>query len=985
MVKKILFTVILFLSMNNLYGYEYMVEPCDDGSFWNIMAGMDPWGGLVFGVTNYTSQGTGAVRLTINEEGDWSASVLRRFGPTRFQGSYATSIADIKSIKMDIYNPSGTNITFRLYVITSWDTSKWQYSTTETAFSNQWTTLEFDLTQNNWNPRGIGDWPDAGSWDQYLHGRENVEEIRLEVFKNDGDNSGFSNQLFILDNIRFTVDDSSVIDFENYEDKTMNNGSKKTVPAGSSLTNYIINNAYQGTQALQIDYSIAANTNGIIWLPQLCRNFTNAKWFSIVARGTGNIRLMLSESVEPPSGITSDGDVWASTTVNVSNSDWDTFYISMNSFTKYSGGGSGTKNLSYITNIGIMIGTGSGSVVIDKLKIQTNDYLENKIVGIFPAPGSLFTNSYNKCKIYLESGFDYNNFKIIINDSEFTKSSNNITIDTNAQYILISNLEQFDAYEILKFKIIDNSGLNYSWMYYKKQTYLYEYSIIDNFESYDSDSDVTSVWSGANSDGSSISISKGDISYEGNNSLKLSYSIASNGWVNAGRDVPLINISQYQYIEFYAKGYGNVLIGLQEDLSGSVNLDGEVWASSLYPVSSAWQKYVIPLDSLTVTGSSSKGGVFDKSKIRWIEFDFNQRTYGTNRTAYIDYIKLVKSEKEFKLLSYIVPMSNEIFLLFNGRLNETSDSLVKKIYELNNALNIGKLIVEDNTGRNTGGVRIKLNTALQNNKIYTLYLDNIEDENGRRFSGKIYILNLNAVYQSGDAIPGSGGTMQYNDLYLMVDEGSFSSSEVITISKINYSINKNYTPVSDIYCISFNDTPKKDIKLILPYFKIDDEKYNQDNFKVAYFDGVNWIPLNSEVNVYGKYVIADIHKPGNYSIIEYTQTDNGGTILSYDDVKVYPDIFTPNNDGVNDEVTFSYYLNKPSYVTIKVFTITGKLVKEVLAHSYKNKGFHSDVTWDGTTDGIKLKRGVYLYKVETTAADNSNIKDVIIKPITIFR
>ncbi len=984
MVKKILVLVVIVLS-TNLYGYEYSVEPCDDGSFWNIMNGIDPWVGGDFGLTNYTSQGTGAVWLTVNTEGDWSNGVLRRFGPLRFQGGYATSMADIKSIKFDIYNPSGTNMIFRLYVITKWDTSKWQYSTEQTALANQWTTLEFDLTQDNWNPRGIGDWPDAGSWDQYLHGRENIEEIRLEVFKNDGNNSLFSNQRFILDNIKFTVDDSVIMDFESYEDKTMNNGSKRTVPTGSSVTDYIINNSYQGTQALRIEYNVAANTNAIVWLPQLCRNFTNIRKLSFVTKGTGVLQLLFSESIAPPFGIAgnSDGDVWQTKVLRFTNNEWDTFYISMDSLTKYSGSGAGVKDLSYITNIGIKLLSGTGGFIIDNLKTHNTNYFGNSIVDIFPAPGSLFTNSYSKCKIYFDTGLDKNNFKININGTEFDKDSVSLKIDTNANFILINNLDDFNKYEILKFRITDDNGLDYSWVYYKKSADVYESSTIDDFEKYSSDSDIKGVWSTGNSSGSTVSVSLGDISYTGNNSMQINYSIESNGWINIGRDVPMIDMSDYQYIEFFARGYGNILIGIQEDLSGSADLDGEVWASSSYPLSSGWQKYVIPIDSLTVTGGSMKGGVFDKSKIRWIEFDFNQSTLGTNKTAYIDNIKLVKTEKEFKLLSYLVPTTNEIFLLFNYKLNETADTLRTKIYSKDSSLSFKNFEIQDNSGSSTGGVRIKLNNKLANNKVYELYLDNITDINGRKFSGKIYILNLIALYKSGDSIPTAGGTVEYNDLYVVVDKNSFSTPAVISVSKISAS-GKNYEPIGDAYNVSFSGTPEKKLKLIIPYFKIKNIE-NQKKFKIAYFDGVNWIPLKSEVNEYGKYVIAEIDNAGIYSIVEYNPSDAGGSILSYNTVRVYPDIFSPNGDGINESIRFSYYLNKNSYVTIKIFTQTGELVKEVVKSCYQESGFHSDVQWNGDTDGIKLKRGIYFYKIEAVSADNSNVKDNIVKSIIIFR
>lgn len=75
----------------------------------------------------------------------------------------------------------------------------------------------------------------------------------------------------------------------------------------------------------------------------------------------------------------------------------------------------------------------------------------------------------------------------------------------------------------------------------------------------------------------------------------------------------------------------------------------------------------------------------------------------------------------------------------------------------------------------------------------------------------------------------------------------------------------------------------------------------------------------------------------------------------------YPNPFNP-------ETTIRYALPTNAEVSIKIYDITGKLVRE-LDSRYKQAGEHS-IKWDGrNNEGIRVASGIYLYRLEAFSAD----------------
>lgn len=73
----------------------------------------------------------------------------------------------------------------------------------------------------------------------------------------------------------------------------------------------------------------------------------------------------------------------------------------------------------------------------------------------------------------------------------------------------------------------------------------------------------------------------------------------------------------------------------------------------------------------------------------------------------------------------------------------------------------------------------------------------------------------------------------------------------------------------------------------------------------------------------------------------------------------------PNPFKIGKKTTLSYYLENDCKVSIKVYDLTGRLLKVILDNENKLKGPHNEDFWDGTDEnGRYVMAGTYLVKIE---------------------
>ncbi len=126
-----------------------------------------------------------------------------------------------------------------------------------------------------------------------------------------------------------------------------------------------------------------------------------------------------------------------------------------------------------------------------------------------------------------------------------------------------------------------------------------------------------------------------------------------------------------------------------------------------------------------------------------------------------------------------------------------------------------------------------------------------------------------------------------------------------------------------------------------------------------YFNGKEWLKLASSVNTNTKKVSTTVKYLGSYQL-RYAMN-----VTEFTYYEVMPKIITPNNDGQNDRAFFRFENPKSRNIEIKIFDLTGALVKKL------NKTDDSSTTpgaytyWDGTDqNGKVVPPGTYIYQLE---------------------
>lgn len=83
-------------------------------------------------------------------------------------------------------------------------------------------------------------------------------------------------------------------------------------------------------------------------------------------------------------------------------------------------------------------------------------------------------------------------------------------------------------------------------------------------------------------------------------------------------------------------------------------------------------------------------------------------------------------------------------------------------------------------------------------------------------------------------------------------------------------------------------------------------------------------------------------------------------IVRVSDIIVFPDPFTPNNDGYNDFANFVVPDSIADKVTVKIFNISGRKIRVLKKESA------SYIVWDGISDEGKISPpGIYLFLLES--------------------
>tara|TARA_B100000674_G_scaffold69177_1_gene47786 strand:- start:11351 stop:14731 length:3381 start_codon:yes stop_codon:yes gene_type:complete len=125
-------------------------------------------------------------------------------------------------------------------------------------------------------------------------------------------------------------------------------------------------------------------------------------------------------------------------------------------------------------------------------------------------------------------------------------------------------------------------------------------------------------------------------------------------------------------------------------------------------------------------------------------------------------------------------------------------------------------------------------------------------------------------------------------------------------------------------------------------------------------------PTNDKTNWHSAAEDVGFATPGLQNS-QYNESQGEQTILS-----LSPEVFTPNNDGLNDVLNISYQLPEPGYVgNITIYDDKGRLVKYLMRNELLSAA--GTISWDGTTEN-NTKALIGMYVIHFTAFNETGDK-----------
>lgn len=136
-------------------------------------------------------------------------------------------------------------------------------------------------------------------------------------------------------------------------------------------------------------------------------------------------------------------------------------------------------------------------------------------------------------------------------------------------------------------------------------------------------------------------------------------------------------------------------------------------------------------------------------------------------------------------------------------------------------------------------------------------------------------------------------------------------------------------------------------------------------FAIAVTEGAEYVRLRfAKVG----YVTVQLTVTSEFLDVEMEPLVVPGSFLSVIYTEAFPNPFSPNGDGVRDEVSITYVIDQPATlaepmkVQVEIYNLAGQKVRTLFDGELTSGAY--EITWDGKTDsGKALASGLYFYRV----------------------
>jgi hypothetical protein len=129
-------------------------------------------------------------------------------------------------------------------------------------------------------------------------------------------------------------------------------------------------------------------------------------------------------------------------------------------------------------------------------------------------------------------------------------------------------------------------------------------------------------------------------------------------------------------------------------------------------------------------------------------------------------------------------------------------------------------------------------------------------------------------------------------------------------------------------------------------------------------DGVSLERININAPTQSRYNWTSASASVGFATPGYKNSQSGMPAGQDDVITLSPEVFSPDQDGVDDVLFVTYEFEEPgNVITIRIFDEAGRLMKNLVQNEFCGK--QGQYVWDGSTEnGIRPKIGIYIVAAE---------------------
>ncbi|MFT5183791.1 MAG: hypothetical protein ACI84C_000918 [Flavobacteriales bacterium] len=199
----------------------------------------------------------------------------------------------------------------------------------------------------------------------------------------------------------------------------------------------------------------------------------------------------------------------------------------------------------------------------------------------------------------------------------------------------------------------------------------------------------------------------------------------------------------------------------------------------------------------------------------------------------------------------------------------------------------------------------------------------------------------------------------------------FTEDRSSTISAYPFAEGQNIIEVENLPAMSNSDG---DILLFTPQLLESDAFHYDEDMHFELIDDVEgvsleridpWGETNNRSNWHSAATSQGYGTPG------YLNSQDFQSPLSASEITIAPEVFSPDNDGLDDVVQIHYDFTEPGNIaTVTIYNKNGVVIRRLVNNELL--GATGSITWDGITDdNQKAPIGIYVILVETFRIDGS--------------